>query len=748
MSDSTRILTYNVQCRSWGMEALADTSFIDPTTTAEDRARAIADNILASAHDYDIVCLNEVFDEDARDIFVASLRGRYPYAVTKADYLNLGVMWAGLPPLPINPAAAALTVTGIAFLSGWADLGAPKFEDSGVMIFSRWPFEARPLTDTIIGLLDPFAVSQLTPIGLPVVDFLPFEDSTANDKWAAKGLVHARFVRPDGRTVDVFATHTQADEHAVSEEKDTRRKQFEAMEQRVKEAVADRADDDLFLLLGDLNVPGGQELVPLDPTTTEWGELFGAGGPAGRLLIDTWGREQAVGAPGLRDPGTTASVDYAPPRQRLDYALRNPRSPIAAQHVYVDHAVETAPAGLVGVASKLSDHSPLGIDLFREQPDNAPQRAKELRPAPGDGDDNDLFDALVRWYRINEDGTYAIKLWSNQPVGYQVYLDTDLSRPWPQYRKEVHPDFGEKFVLPDAPFLIKVATPNRHSEASYHLRVRRFSGAHRWEAIQLVPGQPKKFSFPAPGTLLSTNDASVPWNNHDAMWFRFDAPQVSLDPIPMGVSLRSGGSPAVLAVGVDDGVAVHQIDEVRSDGDRVRLDWNARPGDKHYLTVRREDVNQPLDFEIEGEIPVTLLVGGQLGAPEIVCAEETSGWGSDDIALSVSADGALVRDISNDEVGDMDGADDRGLAGYLTTDVAFVDNVTITVIEEDWPDGDDRGSRAIPALPAGAVSVGQEIAPGVTVTATPTWFQADVTASIDVDDGRYEFRHRLARWNG
>ena len=576
----------------------------------------------------------------------------------------------------------------------------------------------------------------------------PFEDSTANDKWAAKGLVHARFVRPDGRTVDVFATHTQADEHAVSEEKDTRRKQFEAMEQRVKEAVADRADDDLFLLLGDLNVPGGQELVPLDPTTTEWGELFGAGGPAGRLLIDTWGREQAVGAPGLRDPGTTASVDYAPPRQRLDYALRNPRSPIAAQHVYVDHAVETAPAGLVGVASKLSDHSPLGIDLFREQPDNAPQRAKELRPAPGDGDDNDLFDALVRWYRINEDGTYAIKLWSNQPVGYQVYLDTDLSRPWPQYRKEVHPDFGEKFVLPDAPFLIKVTTPNRHSEASYHLRVRRFSGAHRWEAIQLVPGQPKKFSFPAPGTLLSTNDASVPWNNHDAMWFRFDAPQVSLDPIPMGVSLRSGGSPAVLALGVDDGVTVHQIDEVRSDGDLVRLDWNARPGDKHYLTVRREDVNQPLDFEIEGEIPVTLLVGGQLGAPEIVCAEETSGWGSDDIALSVSADGALVRDISNDEVGDMDGADDRGLAGYLTTDVAFVDNVTITVIEEDWPDGDDRGSRAIPALPAGAVSVGQEIAPGVTVTATPTWFQADITASIDVDDGRYEFRHRLARWNG
>lgn len=596
MSDSTRVLTYNVRCRSWGMEALADTSFIEPTTTAEQQAEAIADNILSSVHDYDIVCLNEVFDEDARDIFFARLRGRFPYGVIKADYLHLGVMWPGLPPIPINPAAAALTVTGVAFLAGWAELGAPKAEDSGVMIFSRWPFEARPLTDTIIGLLDPFAVSQLTPIGLPVVDFLPFADSTANDMWAAKGLVHARFVRPDGRSVDVFATHTQADEFKVSEEAEIRRKQFDAMEQRVREAIADRAGDDLYLLLGDLNVPGGQERVELDDTTKEWGDLFLAGGPAGDLLIDTWGREQAVGAPGLRDPGTTASVDYPPPRQRLDYVLRNPGSPIAAQHVYVDHDVELAPPGTKGVGSKLSDHSPLGIDLFREHPDNAPQRARELRPDPMDGDDNGLFGALVRWYRINTEGTYAIKLWSQQPVGYEVYLDTELSQPWRQYRKEFHPDLGDKYVLPDAPFLIKVAMRDRGFEASYRLQVRRFTGANRWEAIQLLPGRPATYSFPEPVKRLIGSDPSVPWNTDDAMWFRFDAPEVSLDPIPMSLSLRAGGSPAVLAVGLDDGAAVHQIDETRSDGDPARLEWEARPGDKHVVTVRREDANQPLEL--------------------------------------------------------------------------------------------------------------------------------------------------------
>ncbi|MFT4296396.1 MAG: endonuclease/exonuclease/phosphatase family protein [Micropruina sp.] len=745
MSDSIRLLSYNVQCRSWGMEALADTSWLDPTTTAETRAEAIADNILASAHDYDIVCLNEVFDEDARDIFVSRLSGRFPYAITKADYLNLEVMWAGMQLVPINPAALALTVTGVAFLAGWAELGAPKVEDSGVMIFSKWMFETRPLTDTIIGLLNPLAVTQLTPIGLPVVDFLPFEDSTANDKWAAKGLVHARFLR-DGRTVDVFATHTQADEHKVSEEKDTRLKQFTAIEQRVKEAMADRADDDFYILAGDLNIPGGQELLPVTDDTAEWDEVFRGAGPAAGRLLDTWGREQCLGAPELRDPGTTASVDYAPPRQRLDYALRNPSSPIAAQHVYVDHLLETAPPGLDGVASKLSDHSPLGVDLFPIHPDNAPQRARPLDPAPDDSHDDGLFDALVRWYRVKREGTYAIKLWSNQEVTYEVYLDTDLSTPWPQYRTESHPDFGEKFVLPEPPFLIKVFMPRRGFEAFYHLRVRRYEGQARWEAMQLVPGIAQHHGFPPPGTLLNLQDDAVPWKTQDAIWFRFDAPQVTLADIPMSVTVRTKGA-GVLAVGTEGGGAPTLIDEVGFDDGEATLSWTARPGDQHYVTVRREDVNRPLDFEIEGTIPVTLFVGGSAGAPEIVCVEETSGWGSDDIALSFSADGTVVRDIGNDEVGDMDGADDRGLATFLTDDVAYSDRLGITVIEEDWPDPDDRGSRDIPTLPDGPLSVGQELAPGVTVTEALTAFRFGVTASVDVDDGRYEFRHRLARWN-
>ena len=81
---------------------------------------------------------------------------------------------------------------------------------------------------------------------------------------------------------------------------------------------------------------------------------------------------------------------------------------------------------------------------------------------------------------------------------HEVHLDTGLSRPWPECRKAFHPDFGETSVLPDAPFLIKVAMPNRRSEAQDHLRVRRFTGAHRREAIQLVPGRAKKYSFPAP----------------------------------------------------------------------------------------------------------------------------------------------------------------------------------------------------------------------------------------------------------
>lgn len=61
------MLTYNVQFRSFSMEAGAQGNPF-PHTSVEERAHAVADRILASPQQYDVVLLQEVFDEDGRKI--------------------------------------------------------------------------------------------------------------------------------------------------------------------------------------------------------------------------------------------------------------------------------------------------------------------------------------------------------------------------------------------------------------------------------------------------------------------------------------------------------------------------------------------------------------------------------------------------------------------------------------------------------------------------------------------------------
>src|SRR5437763_13292058 len=77
MGNCIRFLTYNTQLRSWGMEVLAQQNLF-PVTSAEERAATIAERILSSREDYDVICLNEVFDEDARAVLGSKLIDKYP----------------------------------------------------------------------------------------------------------------------------------------------------------------------------------------------------------------------------------------------------------------------------------------------------------------------------------------------------------------------------------------------------------------------------------------------------------------------------------------------------------------------------------------------------------------------------------------------------------------------------------------------------------------------------------------------
>ncbi|MHB1307982.1 MAG: hypothetical protein ACYC23_12975, partial [Limisphaerales bacterium] len=141
---------------------------------------------------------------------------------------------------------------------------------------------------------------------------------------------------------------------------------------------------------------------------------------------------------------------------------------LAAQHLSLDYELARVPPGHPDV-SYLSDHRPLRLDLARPRPHSTPHEAMlpAFPPAPAFpvmiDSEQLLTEGQVKWYRFNVAGTYDFRLdEGDAKCGFEVYLDTDLSRPRQQYRGEENPDTGKKFVLASAPFLVKVFRVQGH----------------------------------------------------------------------------------------------------------------------------------------------------------------------------------------------------------------------------------------------------------------------------------------------
>lgn len=464
-------------------------------------------------------------------------------------------------------------------------------------------------------------------------------------------------------------------------------------------------------------------------------------------LVDAWGRFQCVGAPGLRDRGTTAPTVYAPPEQRLDYFFRSATSTLAVQHLYIDYELSSVPAGINGV-SYLSDHRPLGCDLNVPQSNCTPPEALvAVVNAAGHFRNHDSRPpAGVKWFRFDAKGTYEFRVDSRFPVGFAVYLDTDLSRPREQYRKEFQPDFGVRYVLASAPFLVKVFCTNRATEYEFDFRAHQHRGTSIDDAIDIVPENAQTQTFPA-GQLLDLDQTNTPWNDIDSTWFRLDTPLTRVGgPIQLGVDVtptaNAEGGVRVYVGLLESNGTLGVAGQAGPSSGSLSVRWQAGSGERFFVAVQRLDrAGAALSFDIVPRTNVSILLGGQTGSPRLVCQDETSGWGSDDIALSIEADDVTVRDISNDEIGDFDQDDVRDLDQWVPQTLVYLDHVGITVIEEDAVDPDDVGTGRIP--PIGALAA----APGIAIDETLPDGSVKLRLGIDVDDGTYEFRAALTRWH-
>jgi endonuclease/exonuclease/phosphatase family metal-dependent hydrolase len=731
-----RILTYNTQMRSALMEMGFPPS-IPPVYDAPDRAKVLAQRILTSRDQMDVVCLNEVFDEPAREILSEELATEFPFQVSKADTFFRRVEMPGLSD-DISQDVWELVFDPIFDLTG---IGMLKFEDSGLFLASRFPF----VTES-----PPFEVAALFPTGVPVVRFLMYADSTGSDKHAAKGVLYARLDPPGADVRHVFMSHAQADYERTGENVGDREKQMRNVMDFIASCTEDTATvgKEVFFC-GDLNVEGHGEF---DQAGGEWHDLFVDGaGAFSQQLIDRWGSDQCpAGSSGRTDPGFTADVVYAPFRQRLDYMFTSATSSLAVQHLRVDRELADPDVFL----HFMSDHHPLVADVNVDTPFCTPATANVVDPDAVDFDDDDsLFDGRVRWYRFDRQGTYDVLFEDfGGTTSYEIYIGDDFSTPQSTYRDIVDPERGTRFVLV-APFFIKVFMTDRHGEASYELRTHRHDGQSLDEAIVLVPGVPRTEHFPAEPFNGVTGQAD--WDDSESKWFIVQTPrarvagEIELTVTVTGATehLGSGTTTGALTrvtVGRWDGEGppASVLDSSGVTSGNQLISWSAHHDEHHEVLVQRlTDTSHLVDFDIQAHTNLSVLQARPSVDTSLTCQQETSGWGADDIALQIRADGELVADVPNRVIGDFEDGHVRQVGDKLPPLISFVDNIEVKVIEEDDIGSDDVGVGIVPIVDR------LEDAQGFTVMHRGIDGRIMGSLQIGVDDGRYGFACVLSRWH-
>jgi len=235
----------------------------------EARAREIARRL----GDYDVVCLQELFDEEVREIFTEAVRDQgFEHVVEKLhdDWLH---------------------------------------EDSGLFFASRFPISR----------------------GGAAQGFEEFEDTAyfSSDSLSDKGIFLARLELPRRKALYVFHTHMQSDE-SPGQHRDVRDRQFEQIRRFMvrglqKERSLSRT---AAVFLGDFNVIAEEtgERRAGAPTSEYLGVLARLGSP--RDLY----RETYPFKPGYTwdGPGNHRTGRYDRDLQRLDYILALTRVPVAS----------------------------------------------------------------------------------------------------------------------------------------------------------------------------------------------------------------------------------------------------------------------------------------------------------------------------------------------------------------------------------------------------------------------------------
>jgi Endonuclease/Exonuclease/phosphatase family len=696
-----RILTYNVQCRP-----IVDN--VDPGVRAEEIARRIA----ASHWDYDVVCLNEVFVDTAREKFVAGLKTKYPHYVE-----SIGGERGFASSLADTDSAGFVALSvGLKVLTlGLVDVFGTS-QDSGLMFFSRFPIDRKPNPDDAAATL-------------PALNWKPYSQRTNDDALSEKGALAIRLLLPSGDKYVVSATHMQASDKDDEEDADIRLSQFEEAWANLQPLLSEGSSQYDFVHCGDMNVNGAMTLPDASDAGGEWKARFSQpmSGPA-----DYWDAVAFEQSPHLWDDGSGGLTHPVDPGitvptvngdRRYDYFLTRPATGNRTlQHAFIDHPL----CATVPKLSFTSDHWPVVADFMPDHRGPGTSAARGIpvvcdETSPSFGTSGRLREGEIDWFCVLKPGTYEFATFGADIV---LYGEDNLSWPLAIYQTlDRGAERSVKYLLPDAPVFVKVQAADRHATPDYALNVRRFLGTSLRDAIGLVRRETEtsnhRVGVPNSGYECRLGDGETV---ADARYFEFDVlPTTSGKPqqVRLICASSSGGAPMRLIIGqevAEDVLDVKANTEYGAGAFSLSVELKAG----HYFVVAQRRPGSGFagsDFSLSWDSNVSVLYmpgaydkaarDGEfnplagLPPPEgikLACIEETDSpfdLGADDVAIELLADGVSVVVIPNSELGNFDTGEFRWLDPWISSPITYVDRLQLKIAEEDTF-VDDRSSIEFP----------------------------------------------------
>ena len=722
---SLRVLTYNTYLLSPMMQCSGFWDLMCHTLNplgefVAQNAEAIGDKLNDGR--FDIITFTEVWDEDdGKDILVSKLKGSHPYYVRYVDVVGGGVE-----------------------------------EDSGLMLFSKFQFE--PLPDSHFQSKDN---ETSYGDDYERVAFTKYEDCEGWDKdcLAGKGAMLVRLRHHSSeQIINTIVTHLQAD-YGGDDEKypGTRSKQLNQVRAPntswngaqhptligktlgpTGQHIFGWTNKELLLLTGDMNIQGqgaiGDALYNADNPNigpgangNEWWNRFGF--PAANAanthyaLYDAWAETTSEADRGeSHDSGER--LDYIiPARRTKTTSTAMPPPDVCIQHIWNPPEFEG-----------LSDHRPLAADINRHIPYCNPRiayvpKAEEIGElGVTDGlegkklHSNLTYPGNMQWYRLNEAGTYIFGLDPNakaQGLKFEVYQANNLSSPLKgayELEEELmqacdyivtstgktvgrcQEIMGQKMVLPNPPFYVRVFNEDRNWNGSYYLAIHKYTCKTKEEACELLPSAAFSFDFPPAG---------IPINAEYTAWFRLSiseqADSGKKQSLRFYVKNRTGQAWVDPKLSLLD-MSLNQINQF--DGEdiqgpfsqsidgksRVAYEGSTGNNTSVYLTVTRSDVNKPLKTYVGWQTNLTLIGGYNVGpiGSKLKCNDETNPEsGEDDISLRVRIDNMNWHARGFAEFDCDDTAHQRPWNSKLGL-IRFLDNVQLRPVEEDSTSGDDE----------------------------------------------------------